>query len=132
MRIHYAILFIINSLSFVFAQEGGASASKNSAGSIFNPTMIGMILMMFVIMYFLMIRPEQKRQKEKQNMLNNLKKGDKIVTLGGIIGTISGIKEDSIILKVADNTNIRILKTAISTVKEKADNDEDTNEDEKK
>ena len=73
------------------------------------------ILIMFII-YFLMIRPQTKRQKEKETMRDELKKGDKIITMGGIYGTIQGFKEKGrqAIIKIDNNTNIKINKTAIA------------------
>jgi len=78
------------------------------------------ILIMFII-YFLMIRPQTKRQKEKESMRNELKKGDKIITMGGIYGTIQGFKEKGrlVIVKVDNNTNITLNKTAIAGLAEK-------------
>ena len=69
------------------------------------------------IMYFLMIRPQAKRQKEKQKMLGDLKKGDLVVTIGGIHGTISGFKtkeKKAVILKVDKNTSMTVNKSAIA------------------
>ncbi|NMA51461.1 MAG: preprotein translocase subunit YajC [Peptococcaceae bacterium] len=74
------------------------------------------IIGLFVILYFLMIRPQQQRQKKHQQMIKNLKANDRIVTIGGIYGTIVKIKEDSLILKIADNTEIEILQTAVSRI----------------
>ena len=74
-------------------------------------------ILILVIMYFLMIRPQAKRQKEKQKMLTALKKGDAVVTIGGIHGTISGFKnkEEKIAsLKIDKNTTISINRSAIS------------------
>jgi len=73
------------------------------------------ILIMFII-YFLMIRPQTKRQKEKELMRESLKKGDKIMTMGGIYGTIQGFKEKNrlAVIKVDNNTNLTINRTAIS------------------
>ena len=72
------------------------------------------IIIMFII-YFLMIRPQTKRQKEKDAMRTNLKKGDKVITMGGIYGTIQGFKEKNrlVIIKVDNNTNLTINKTSI-------------------
>ena len=77
------------------------------------------ILIMFII-YFLMIRPQNKRQKEKDEMRKNIKKGDKIITMGGIYGTVQGIKEKNrkIVLKVDTNTNITINTTAVAGLAE--------------
>ena len=73
------------------------------------------IVIMFII-YFLMIRPQTKRQKEKNTMRDELKKGDKIITMGGIYGTVQGFKEKGrqAIIKIDNNTNITINKTAVA------------------
>ena len=72
--------------------------------------------LIMLIIYFLMIRPQAKRQKEKQNMLLALKKGDKVITVGGIHGTVAGIKNQGkvIVLKVDKSLNININRSAIS------------------
>ena len=96
------------SLTSLFAQSPPASQP--------NPLLaFAPLLLMFVVFYFLLIRPQQKRQKELREMIQNLKKGDRIVTAGGIIGTVSGIQQDYVILKVGDGeTKMEILKTAIT------------------
>lgn len=74
------------------------------------------LVFIFVIFYFLLIRPQQKKQKELQTMIGAIKKGDKVVTAGGIIGTVAGIQSDYVVLKVGDNENTKmeVLKSAIS------------------
>ena len=74
------------------------------------------ILLVFVVFYFFLIRPQQQRQKETQKMVEGLKKGDKVVTSGGIIGVVAGIQNDYVVLKVGDNdsTKIEVLKSAVS------------------
>ena len=75
------------------------------------------IIFMFVIFYLLLIRPQQKKQKQHEATLQNLKKGDKVVTSGGIIGVIVGVKENQVVLKVGDGeTKIEFLKSAISQI----------------
>ena len=79
------------------------------------------------IMYFLMIRPQAKRQKEKQKMLGDLKKGDRIVTIGGLHGTISGFKgkeKKTILLKVDKNTSITMNRSAVTGLMDKVDDSE--------
>ena len=73
-------------------------------------------IVIMAIIYFLMIRPQTKRQKEKETMRDELKKGDKIITMGGIYGTVQGFKEKGrlTVIKVDNNTNLTISKTAIS------------------
>ncbi len=71
---------------------------------------------MIAIMYFLMIRPQQKQLKEHRALLASLKKGDSVVTQGGMIGKISEISEREVKLEVAQNVKIRILKSSVQTV----------------
>ena len=76
-------------------------------------------ILMFVVIYFLMIRPQSIQQKNHQNMLENLKKGDKILTRGGIIGKIvafQGKDNSLVILSIDDSTNITIMKSYISSL----------------
>ena len=79
------------------------------------------LLLMFGIMYFLVIMPQQKQRKKMQEMLSNVKNGDKVVTTSGIYGTINGIDGDTFILKVADNVKIRIARAAIAQVEASED-----------
>jgi len=84
-------------------------------------------IVILAIMYFLMIRPQAKRQKEKQKMLGALKKSDNIITIGGIHGTIAGFKgkeKKAIILKVDKNTSITINRSAIVGMTDKVDESE--------
>ncbi len=72
------------------------------------------ILLMFAIFYFMLIRPQQKKQKELQKMVNELKKGDKVITNGGLIGTISSIQEDYFVLTLGDaDAKAEVLKSAV-------------------
>lgn len=83
-----------------------------------NPVVAFMpLVLMFVIFYFLLIRPQQKKEKDRQKMIGNLKKGDRVVTSGGILGTVVGVKDDIIVLKVGDGeTKIEFLKSAVSSL----------------
>lgn len=73
------------------------------------------LILMFVMFYLLLIRPQQKRQKETENMLKQLKKGDQVVTTGGILGTVVGIHDEKVVLRVGDgDTKIEFLKSAIT------------------
>ena len=71
------------------------------------------IVFLFVIMYFFMIRPQKKQQKELQAFRDSLKKGDKVVTIGGIYGTVCEIKEGSVLIEVDSNVKIRVNKNAL-------------------
>ena len=86
-----------------------------------NPTgqMISTIVtfgLVFVIFYFLIIRPQNKKQKEAQKMIEAVKKGDKVVTIGGVHAIVSSVKETTVILKVDDNTKMEFSKSAIQAV----------------
>lgn len=72
----------------------------------------------FLIFYLMIIRPQNKKQKETQKMIEALKKGDKVQTIGGIRGTVFSVKEDSIIVKVDDNTKMEFVRNAVATVLE--------------
>ena len=74
------------------------------------------ILGMLVIFYFLMIRPQQKRQKEVQKMLGALKKGDRVMTAAGLYGVVFGVKDDVVVLRIADNVKVEMMKSAITAV----------------
>jgi preprotein translocase subunit YajC len=75
------------------------------------------LLLLIPIMYFLMIRPQQKRQKQWQTMLSSIKTGDRVTTAGGIRGIILSIKDDSIVIRVApDNLKLEVAKSAIASV----------------
>ncbi len=81
-----------------------------------------MLVVMFVAMYFLTIRPQKKAEKEANDMRNNLQIGDEITTIGGIIGRIVSIKEETCVIETSKNgTKIRILKTAVRNVDVKAE-----------
>lgn len=79
-----------------------------------------MIILMFVIMYFFMIRPQRKQQKELEKFRNELKKGDKVITAGGIYGTVGEIEEKTILLKVDGDVKLRVDKSSI--VRDPSDN----------
>ena len=89
-------------------------------------TMLIMLGGLFVAMYFFMIRPQKKQEKEQNAMRNNLSVGDEITTIGGIIGKIVSIKEETCVIETThDRTKIRILKTAVSRVDVKAEDADD-------
>ncbi len=75
---------------------------------------IWIALLFMVGMYFLMIAPQKKKQKQHEEMLKNLESGTDVVTIGGIYGTITNVKEKTFIIKIADNTKIEVLKSAVN------------------
>ncbi|MFC1501683.1 preprotein translocase subunit YajC [Elusimicrobiota bacterium] len=103
------VLFLVFlfSTSSLYAE---APAQGNPMGS-FLP-----LIVIFVIFYFFLIRPQQKKAKDHQQMLNTLKKDDKVITSGGIHGVVAGVKGDIIELKIAENVKIQVSKSAIGTI----------------
>jgi preprotein translocase subunit YajC len=89
-------------------------SGQNSEGSLVSTlVMFGLIIAIF---YFLILRPQQKRQKEKQRMLNAIKKGDKIVTAGGMHGTVAGLDEKTVLLQVSDNVKMKFERSAVASI----------------
>ena len=105
-------------------------AAAGSGSMLMSVLPFGLIILIF---YFFIIRPQNKKQKETEKMLSALKKGDKVVTVGGIHGVISSTKEKTVIVKVDDNAKIEFSRNAIATVVvEKAEKDAKAAKDEKK
>jgi preprotein translocase subunit YajC len=99
------------SVATTFALWAAADAPAGGGLTILLP------LLLIPVLYLLMIRPQQKRQKQWQSMLSSIKTGDRVTTSGGIRGTIISIKDDSIIIRVApDNLRMEVAKTAIASV----------------
>jgi len=92
---------------------GGQPGGEGGGSLISTLIMFGAI---FLIFYFMIIRPQQKRAKEKQKLLSNLEKGDKVVTNGGIYGVIAGLEEKTALLQISDNVKIKVDRSAITTV----------------
>ena len=76
------------------------------------------LVLIFVVFYFFMIRPQQKKQKDREKVLESLKRGDKIVTIGGVHGTVAGIDTDkkTVLVQVSDTTKIKFDRTAIANI----------------
>lgn len=97
------------------ANEGGMNAMSGLST-------ILMLVAIFVAMYFIVIRPQKKQEKEKSQMLNNLQVGDEITTIGGIIGKVISIKDETCMIETGkDKTRIRILKSSVARVDVRAE-----------
>ena len=72
------------------------------------------LILMFVVFYFLLIRPQQKKMKDHQGMLKNLKRGDQIISNGGLVGKITGLTEKMVTLEVAEKIRVRVLRSHIA------------------
>jgi len=100
-------------ISNAFAQAAPAAGNAGIMGSL---TTFMPLILMFVVMYFLMIRPQQKKAKEQRQMMDALTRGDEIVTAGGILGRISKVNDTYITIEIAANTEIVVQKHAVTTL----------------
>ncbi len=94
---------------------GGLPTEGSGGGS----AILGMLpfILMFLVLYLLILRPQIKKQKTHQKMIDELKKGDQVVTSGGIHGVVANIKDDVVVLKIADNVKVDLSRSAVSSVK---------------
>lgn len=92
----------------LFAANGTPTGSQSSAFTALLP-----LILLFFIFYFLLIRPQQKKARQHRLFLESLKKGDTVITSGGLVGTIYGIAEDVVTLEIADKVRVKVLKNSI-------------------
>jgi preprotein translocase subunit YajC len=107
---------MISTILFLAQQQAGQAQS----GGLWYMQLLPFAFI-FVIFYFLLIRPQQKRQKEHQALLSNLKTGDKVITTSGIHGLIANVKDTTFLVKIADNVKIEVDKNAIASVSKSVD-----------
>ena len=100
----------MNIQSILLFAQPAANGAKGGSGY----SMLIFLGLMILVFYFFMIRPQQKKQKQVQQFRENLKKGDKIVTIGGIHGKISDVQEGTFTIEIADNVKVSIEKAAVA------------------
>jgi preprotein translocase subunit YajC len=100
-------------ISNAYAQAAGTAAD---AGMMGNLTTFAPLVLMFVVMYFLMIRPQQKRAKEQKSMMDALAKGDEVITAGGILAKVAKVSDTYVTVEIAANTEIVVQKSSITTL----------------
>ena len=98
-------------LTIVCAAEGTTQPTPGSPLVTLFP-----FIMIFVVFWFLLIRPQQKKQREHQQMVSSLKKGDKVITNGGVYGSVVGVSDRVVVLRVADNVKLEIAKGSIASL----------------
>ena len=101
-----------------------SEAAAGTTGAAGGASQWGILIVMpliILVFYFLVMRPQNKKQKEAKKMLEGLRKGDRIVTIGGLRGTVVSVKDDAVILKVDDNTKLEYSKSAVATVLKRED-----------
>ena len=96
--------------------QGGAGAGQGAGGF----SGLIPIILMFVIFYFLLIRPQQKRNKEHKQMIETLKKGDRIITNGGIYGRITGLDDTTLTVEIADKVRVKVVRGNVSALAQSA------------
>jgi preprotein translocase subunit YajC len=111
-------LVLIVAVLATMALLGGCYPAEGEGGGSSTIYMIVFLVLIFAMFYFLMIRPQRKRQKEHQQMMEELRKGDKVITAGGIYGVIESVSEDSIVIKVESGTTIRLAKSSVALKRE--------------
>jgi len=99
-------------ISPAYAQAAGGSPDTMT-------TFILPMALIFVVFYFFMIRPQQQKQKQLKTMLDALRRGDRVVTAGGLIGTIAKVEGDEALVDIADNVRVRVVRSTITTVMSK-------------
>ena len=99
----------------MFVTPAYAQAAGGAGGAAGLASFLPLVLI-FVIMYFLILRPQQKRMKEQRNMIAELKRGDQVVTQGGIIGKITDVKDDEVTVEIAQGVKIRVVRATIAQV----------------
>jgi preprotein translocase subunit YajC len=100
-----------------------AQQAADGGGFIQTIILFGLI---FVVFYFMIIRPQQKRQKERQKMLDSVEKGDKVITSGGIHGTVVGVEDKILLVQIADNVKVKVDRGSLGNVLREAKPEEKT------
>ena len=113
------ILGLVVGLLITVVSLGGCYYPTDGEEAGFDWTIIVFLVLIFGVFYFLMIRPQRKRQKEHQQLLEELQRGDRVVTAGGIYGVVESISEDSVVLKVESGATIRVARNSVTLKQEK-------------
>jgi preprotein translocase subunit YajC len=112
------MLFNIIDIAYAMGpSQGSAGPSGGMLGSLIP------LILIFVIFYFLLIRPQQKRAKEHKTMIENLKKGDKIITSGGVYGVIEAVGTNTVTVKISENVKVKFGKAYVAAVRASSDED---------
>ena len=114
-----SLVLVIFLLLTIVSVSGCVPAGEETAGG-FNWMLIVFLVLIFGLFYFLFIRPQRKRQKEHQQLVEELKRGDNVVTAGGIYGVVESISEDSIVVKVESGTTVRVAKASVALKRERS------------
>jgi preprotein translocase subunit YajC len=109
-------------------ESGGAAGGAAGGGGTQLVTMLVTFGLIIVVFYFLVIRPQNKKQKDAKKMLESIRKGDRVVTIGGMHGYVESVKDNEVLLKVDENVKVKFNKSAVATVLERKEESGETKE----
>jgi preprotein translocase subunit YajC len=113
-----AVLLITAMVFMVGCYPMTTEGTEGEEGGGFDWTIIIFLVLIFAVFYFLLIRPQRKRQKQQQQLMEELKRGDRVITAGGIYGVIDSVSEDSVIIKVESGATMRVSKSSVALKRE--------------
>lgn len=117
-------------LAYAMGQSGGGGAAGGAGGLLATPFVP--IILMLAVMWFFLIRPQQKKQKDHRNMISALKKGDRIITSGGLYGRVTGVTEAALTVEIADKVRVKVSRSHIAGVVQPGTENKNNAEKEKK
>jgi len=94
---------------------GGYGGAEGGAQGLFGGDMLFPIAMFIMVFYFLILRPQSKRKKQQEALIGGVTRGDQVITISGVFGTVREVREDSFVIEIAEGTRIRVLKSAVQT-----------------
>jgi preprotein translocase subunit YajC len=115
----------MNLLPLTIAEAAPSCPAPAASGGGSPFQMIGMMALLFGIMYFMMIRPQKRREKERKEMIASVKTGSRVLLTSGIMGQITNVKETTLVVRIAENTKVEVVRAAISQVLEKGETPDD-------
>ena len=110
------IMVSLTLISLLFAEEPAATSTPPQSFSLLDPSFIGIMIVAFLVMQFLVVRPQKKKEKELAAKKESLQKGDSIVSIGGICGVVKRVEDDRVVVTIDKSVTITLLKSAISLV----------------
>jgi preprotein translocase subunit YajC len=113
-----ALMAVLLITALVFMAGCYPMTTEGEEGGGFDWTIIIFLVLIFAVFYFLLIRPQRKRQKQQQQLMEELKRGDKIITAGGIYGVIDSVSEDSVTIKVESGATMKVSKSSVAIKRE--------------
>lgn len=106
-------LFMPTALAMMGPMPGGQQGGSQMG------QIIPMVLIMVALFYFMLIRPQQRKEKERKTLMEGIKSGERVIFSGGIVGTVTNVKDKTLLVKIADNTKIEVLRGAVNRVLQK-------------